>query len=144
MLPPLDSDSHVAAPPEPDGPVPPEAVIAALQEQNAALSALVAALQARVAELERQLGLNSGNSGKPPSSDGLKKKPVRVKSLRERSGKKTGGQKGHPGRTLSRTENPDATVAHFPATCPGCGGPLNEAMAIGHTARQVYDLPAPQ
>ena len=144
MLPPLDSDSHLAASSEPDGPVPPEAVIAALQEQNAALSALVAALQARVAELERQLGLNSGNSGKPPSSDGLKKNPVRVKSLRERSGKKTGGQKGHPGRTLSRTEDPDATVDHFPATCAGCGTALNEGMTTGHTARQVFDLPEPQ
>ena len=62
------------------------------------LSALVAALQARVAELERQIGLNSGNSGKPPSSDGLKKKPARISSLRERSGKKTGGQQGHRDR----------------------------------------------
>ena len=87
MLPPLDSDSHLAAPSEPVGPVSAETVIAALREQNAALSALVAALQARVAELERQLGLNSSNSGKPPSSDGLKKKPVRVASLRERSGR---------------------------------------------------------
>jgi transposase len=144
MLPPLDSDSHVAGPPEPDGPVSPESVIAALQEQNAALSALVAALQARVAELERQLGLNSGNSGKPPSSDGLKKKPVRVSSLRGRSGKKTGGQKGHPGKTLSRTETPDATIDHFPEICSGCGGTLTGAMATGHTARQVFDLPEPQ
>jgi hypothetical protein len=56
MLPPLDSGSHVASPPEPDGPVSPESIIAALQEQNAALSALVAALQARVAELEPSTG----------------------------------------------------------------------------------------
>ena len=144
MLPPLDSDSHVAARLKPDGPLSPEAVIAALQEQNAALSALVAALQARVAELERQLGLNSGNSGKPPSSDGLKKKPARISSLRERSGKKTGGQKGHPGKTLSRVETPDATIDHFPATCSGCGDALTGAMATGHTARQVFDLPDPQ
>ncbi len=82
------------------------ALIHELRAQNAALVA-------RVAELERQLGLNSGNSGKPPSSDGLKK-PARVGSLRERTGKKPGGQKGHPGKTLSRVETPDAIVDHFP------------------------------
>ena len=143
MSPPLDSDSHDADLPEPNGPAPAESVIAALRQQNAGLSALVVTLQARVAELERQLGLNSGNSGKPPSSDGLKKKPVRVSSLRGRSGKKTGGQKGHPGKTLSRTEAPDATIDHFPETCSGCGGALTEAMATSHTARQVFDLPEP-
>ena len=122
----------------------PESTIAALREQNAALAALVTALQTRVAELERQLGLNSSNSGKPPSSDGLKKKPARTGSLRERSGKKSGGQKGHPGKTLCRTENPDATIDHFPETCSGCGGDLTGAPATGHTARQVFDLPEPQ
>ena len=45
------------------------------------LIALLLAQEARIAELERRLGLNSSNSGKPPSSDGLKK-PVRVSSLR--------------------------------------------------------------
>lgn len=121
-----------------------ESLIAALHAQNAELRATIAVRNARIADLERQLGLNSGNSGKPPSSDGLKKKPARVRSLRERSGKKPGGQQGHPGKTLSRTETPDATIDHFPEICPGCGGPLNEAMATGHTARQVFDLPAPQ
>jgi len=113
------------------------AIIAELRAQNAALVA-------RVADLERQLGLNSGNSGKPPSSDGLKKKPARVVSLRERTGKKTGGQTGHPGKTLSRVETPDATVDHFPEVCAGCGAALSEAMAVDHTARQVFDLPEPQ
>ena len=114
MSPQTDSDSHDEAAPVPGSPAHLEAVIAALQEQNAALSALVAALQARVAELERQLGLNSGNSGKPPSSDGLKKKPARISSLRERSGKKTGGQKGHPGKTLSRVRNTRCDHRPFP------------------------------
>src|ERR1700680_3953931 len=141
---PSPSDSHEEAHPISDDMARLESLIAALQAQNAELRAIIAVQNARIADLERQLGLNSGNSGKPPSSDGLKKKPVRVSSLRERSGKKSGGQRGHPGKTLSRTDTPDATVDHFPETCPGCGGPLNEAMATGHTARQVFDLPEPR
>ena len=82
------------------------ALIAALRADNAAL-------KARIAELERQLGLNSSNSGKPPSSDGLKK-PSRVKSLRERSGKKPGGQQGHKGETLRQVTDPDEVVDHYP------------------------------
>jgi transposase len=138
-----DSDSHEEAAPIPPGPTSSEAVITALQTQNAELQTLIGALQARIAELERQLGLNSSNSGKPPSSDGLKK-PPRVSNLRERSGKRTGGQKGHPGETLRRTATPDATVGHYPRICAACGEPLTAAMATGHVARQVFDLPEPQ
>ena len=82
------------------------------------------------------------STSKPPSSDGPKK-PPRVSSLREPSGKKTGGQKGHPGTTLRRTETPDATVDHYPEACMACGEPLTAAMAKGHVARQVFDLPEP-
>src|SRR5262245_28728031 len=64
------------------------------------LITLVGALRAHIAELERRLGLNSSNSGRPPSSDGLRK-PARVSSLRERSGKKPGGQKGHKCMTVA-------------------------------------------
>ena len=119
-------------------------VNAILRDQNAAQQTRIAQLEARIAELERQLGLNSGNSGKPPSSDGLNKKPVRVSSLRERSGKKPGGQKGHPGETLRQSESVDATINHFPKACAGCGEALSEAMATDHIARQVFDLPEPQ
>lgn len=118
-------------------------MIADLRSENAVLRPENTALQARIAELERRLGLNSGNSGKPPSSDGLKK-PVRVSSLRDRSGRKPGGQKGHPGETLRRTATPDVTIDHYPAACTACGESLTAAMATEHVARQVFDLPAPR
>ena len=119
-----------------------DAVNEALRAENALLRAENAALMERLAELERRLGLNSSNSGKPPSSDGLKK-PPRVSSLREPSGKKTGGQKGHPGTTLRRKESPDVTVDHYPKACTACGAALTAATADGYVARQVFDLPEP-
>jgi transposase len=112
------------------------ALIAALRADNAAL-------KARIAELERQLGLNSSNSGKPPSSDGLKK-PSRVKSLRERSGKKPGGQQGHKGETLRQVTVPDEVVDHYPPSCVTCGVGLDRDTSVAHIARQVFDLPKPQ
>lgn len=104
---------------------------------------VIAALQARIGELERRLGLDSSNSGKPPSSDGLRK-PSRVRSLREKSGRKTGGQKGHPGETLRQAQTPDDIVNHFPDTCGQCGASLEGAVTLDHSARQVFDLPEPQ
>src|SRR4249919_511873 len=112
------------------------ALIAALRAENASL-------KARIAELERRLGLNSSNSGKPPSSDGLKK-PVRVKSLREGSGKQRGGQKGHKGETLRQVMDPDDVVDHYPSACSMCGAALGPEGSVGHSARQVFDLPKPQ
>jgi transposase len=120
-----------------------DAVVAAFQAENALLREENAALVARIAELERRLGLNSSNSGQPPSSDGLKK-PVRVSSLRQPSDKKSGGQKGHPGKTLRRTETPDVIIEHYPSACTACGTALTAAMATDHVARQVFDLPEPQ
>ena len=107
------------------------------------LIALLLAQEARIAELERRLGLNSSNSGKPPSSDGLNK-PPRTSSLRQPSGKQTGGQKGHPGETLRRSETPDAVIDHYPPSCAACGALRTAAMATDFMARQVFDLPEPQ
>jgi transposase len=118
-------------------------LIVLLLAQEAHHTSALAALHARIAELERRLGLNSTNSGKPPSSDGLKK-PARVSSLREKSGKKTGGQLGHPGKTLRQTATPDDTIDHFPETCARCAAALNETMATDHATRQVFDLPDPE
>lgn len=119
------------------------ALVAAQAAQIEALLGEVAALKAQVAELERRLGLDSSNSSKPPSSDGLKK-PARVRSLRERSERTSGGQKGHKGETLRQTANPDEIVDHHPEKCEGCGQPLTEETSTGFGARQVFDLPQPQ
>ncbi len=105
--------------------------------------ALIYALLARVEELERRLGLNSGNSGKPPSSDGYGKKP-RPKNLREQTGKKSGGQEGHAGTNLRQVANPDKIVDHCPEACAGCGAALGLEQATGYRKRQVFDLPKPQ
>src|SRR3954452_344383 len=112
----------------PDAPVRPKDVIALREAEIAARHEIIKSRRARVAERERRLGLDSSNSGKPPSSDGLKK-PPRTTSLREPSGRKPGGQKGHPGTTLRRTEHPDAVIDHYPPSCAACGMLLTEAMA---------------
>ena len=112
------------------------ALVAALQAENASL-------KARLGELERRLGLNSSNSGKPPSSDGLKK-PARVTSLRDRSGKKPGGQKGHKGETLRQVADPDVVIDHYPSACSGCGAGMDPDTSVGQSARQVFDLPEPR
>ena len=57
--------------------------------------------------LEARLNQNSQNSSKPPSTDVFMDKKPKPKSTRTISGKKAGGQKGHPGKTLEMVENPD-------------------------------------
>ena len=79
---------------------------------------LIAEKEAEIAELKRRLGMNSNNSSKPPSSDGYGKKPA-PKSLRGKSGKKPGGQKGHEGKNLAQLK-PDHVVDCMPEKCAGC------------------------
>jgi transposase len=119
---------------------------AALRAENVALKGRVAALEERVGELERRLGLNSTNSSKPPASDGLKKpnRVPRVRSLRERSGKKSGGQKGHRGETLRPVENPDVIVNHYPEMCAKCAAKVPADASAAYRSRQVVDIPEPK
>lgn len=112
-------------------------------KQIAELTALVLKLSARVEELERQLGKNSQNSSKPPSSDGLKKKPM-PQSLREKSGKVSGGQAGHKGDTLKQVALADEVVTHEMKMCPRCALDLTEEAVAGIRKRQVFDIPKPQ
>ena len=104
--------------------------------------AIIVTLLERIEELERRLGLNSTNSGKPPASDGLKK-PSRIRNQRERTGRQSGGQRGHEGTTLRQVATPDKVIEHFPASCAGCGSALHREQVTGHHKRQVFDLPQP-
>src|ERR1700732_5325310 len=101
---------------------------AEVEELIASLKGQIVALQAEVADLRRQLGQDSSNSSKPPSSDGLKKKPRIAGSLRGRSGKASGGhpstsaQEGHQGGMLRQLADPDRVVRHeASACCCHCG-----------------------
>jgi transposase len=113
---------------------------AEVEELIASLRAEVAALRAEVAELKRRLGQDSSTSSKPPSSDGLAKKPRIAGSLREASGKPSGGQKGHKGDTLRRVADPDRIVRHEASHCRHCRALLAPEMARSLEARQVFDL----
>ena len=89
-----------------------------------ALQQAIETLENRVAHLEAILAKDSHNSSKPPSSNGFKRPP---KSLRIKSGKKAGGQKGHEGATIRQVENPDKTVIHRPRGKCSCGRCLENA-----------------
>src|SRR5262249_45717091 len=92
--------------------------------------------------LERlaQATKDSHNSSKPPSSDPLGQK--RPRSQRRSSGKKSGGQLGHPGETLHLVATPDELVEHRPAVCTTCQTPLDATAPVtGYERRQVRDLP---
>ena len=101
---------------------------------------VVEVLRAEVADLKRQLGQNSRNSSRPPSSDSPFTKPA-PRSLRGRSGKRPGGQPGHPGSTLALVDDPNERKRHEPASCGGCGAGLADAPEVGMERRQVFDLP---
>lgn len=89
-------------------------------------------------KLKAQLSKNSRNSSKPPSSDGYNK--PNPKSLRKKSGRKTGGQKGHPGSTLRSVEHPDKIIKHDVFSCVYCGEKLESDTDSDYQARQVVDV----
>lgn len=102
-----------------------------------AMSEQLARLTARVEELERQVGKNSRNSSKPPSSDppwtpkGQPKKP---------SGRKRGGQDGHEGNHRYLF-TPHHIESIWPAACKCCGEPLNRRACGAPRVHQVAELP---
>jgi transposase len=124
----------------------PEAMVALVEKlwaTQVTLEQQVQGLTARVAELEARLNKDSHNSHQPPSSDGPAKRP-RPHSLRQRSGKKSGGQAGHPGVTRVLIDDPDVVVPHVPTVCAGCGADLETAPEVHRERRQVIELPPPR
>ena len=104
----------------------------------------------QIADLERQLAAyrkNSSNSSKPPSSDGLAK-PSRSCGHQQKSKRKPGGQKGHPGhhRPPVPLDQVQQIKPVWPVSCKHCGHSLpqqvEDVQTEGHPHRhQVTELP---
>jgi transposase len=79
------------------------------------------ALEVEVAKLREQINRNSGNSSKPPSSDGPG--VVKGKIEKKRSGRQQGGQPGHAGTRRKLVPVEDLKVGHDikPESCRCCG-----------------------
>lgn len=90
-----------------------------------------------VMALEARLNKNSKNSHKPPSSDGLKKPPAK----KGKSKGKAGGQKGHAGTTLRKSDKPDRVIEHGPEQCECCGTNLVEVAGVVIGSRQEIEIP---
>ena len=71
-------------------------ILALIQTDPETIVTIIQTLEKRIADLERQLNMNSRNSSRPPSTDGFK----RPQKKRKRTGKLPGGQEGHKGHTL--------------------------------------------
>lgn len=143
--------------PSPDGEVRAEnaalrAVLSARDAENAELRAMVASLLLRVAELERQRGSGSDDSGTPSSKESIAAKARRKAertarreadmSSRERSADRSpGGQPGHPGRGLVRDPDPQQRERiDPPVACRGCGAGLGDAADAGLAWSQCWDV----
>jgi len=114
----------------------------ALRELIEELVEIIDELRNEVKRLQDQLKLDSHNSSKPPSTDQGRATPgKKVVSLRNSTGKKPGGQEGHPGSTLQAVSSPDHIVSHEVSVCLHCGKDLSSAPVAGIEKRQVFDIP---
>lgn len=117
-------------------------VIAAQATAVEELTRANARLAERVAQLERLVGRNSGNSSMPPSSDDLPGKAGPAPRPVKGSGRRRGKQQGAPGSSLPWVASPDEYVAHRPQGDCGCGADLAGAAEVGiERSHQEHDLP---
>ncbi len=133
------------------------AIVNDQQEQIGGLGDQVAKLETENKELADRLNINSRNSSKPPSTDGYAKPAAKQKdssatvegepqddkpnpkSLRQRSGRKPGGQKGHKGSTLQQVADTDRTQYHPVIDCEKCHQSLHSANIAKLVERQVFE-----
>jgi len=115
---------------------------AKLKEENASLKSTVKFLEDKVSKLEQLLGMSqikkdSHNSSLPPSKEIVKSN----QSLRTKSDRESGGQKGHKGFSLKMTDQPDQVINLEPTFCNVCGKDLSLTPALFDSRRQVIDIP---
>ena len=111
-----------------------------VETENTELRAENVLLRSENAFLKSQIGQNSTNSHKPPSSDGLTKQPA----IPRKVGGKTGGQEGHNGGTLKMVSKIDDIIIHKPDKCRSCGTSLVTQTFSLCDKRQVFDIPPPR
>jgi transposase len=113
--------------------------IQALRQENDELRGQLTALATELASLRERIGRSSRNSSKPPSSDGPGFKPP---ARRKGSGRKRGGQPGHPGTgpELLPIERVDEVIDHHPDACRRCGT-LLEGEDPDPLRHQVIEIP---
>ena len=110
-----------------------ESLLSTEKNISPALLSMIKIMVTLLKLLTNQIGLNSNNSSKPPSSDTNRLKPTRKKS-----GKKPGGQKGHVGTTLKQIEEPDdIKVIYIDQRTLPKGQTYKE---VGFDKRQVFDI----
>jgi len=127
-----------------------EKQIAERDQQTADAEKEIADAEKQIAELEQQLALrrlNSTNSSKPPSSDGLAG-DQRPRGAKRKSPRKPGAQPGHAGhhRQLVPTAEVNAVEVLLPSQCGHCGGKLPQNPRTVQTQveprrHQVTELP---
>ena len=135
-------DARPAGISEADWLVSPTAVrvfISAQQQEIEQLRSQLTALASELSGLRERIGRSSRNSSKPPSSDGPGFKPP---ERRQGSGRKRGGQPGHPGSgpELLPIERVDEVVEHHPDACRRCGS-LLEGEDPDPLRHQVIEIP---
>jgi transposase len=102
----------------------------------------LAQLRLSLAETQARTKQHSGNSSRPPSSDAPTTPP---RPPHKPSGRKRGGQKGHPGhaRLQLAPEQLTARVEHRPTQCPSCTLPLDPTLPTEGEPLcvQVWEIP---